>query len=97
MDLFAEPCLGANAEQISDQQHPDHQFRVDRRPSGMAVERRELCAERGEIEKPIDLTQQMASGYMILHPEPVKQLTLLFDLPHHRRALRCNNYIESVT
>lgn len=63
----------------------------------MAVERRKLYAERGEIKKPIDLTQQMASGHMIFNPEPVKQLTLLLDLPHHRRALQSNNHIESVT
>jgi len=39
MDLFAQPPLRADAEAVADDQHPDHQFGIDRRPSNVAVER----------------------------------------------------------
>lgn len=29
MDFFAQTPLGADAEAIADEQHPDHQFRID--------------------------------------------------------------------
>jgi len=38
MYLLAQAALGANAEAIADEQHPDHQFRIDRRSADLAVE-----------------------------------------------------------
>ena len=42
MHLLAEPTLGANAEAITDDQHPDHQFWIDRGPADLAVERPQM-------------------------------------------------------
>src|SRR5215217_147077 len=37
--LLAQPPLRADAEAVADDQHPDQQLRVDRRPPHLAVER----------------------------------------------------------
>jgi hypothetical protein len=37
VDLFAQPPLGADAETIADDQHPDHQHWINRRPSDLTV------------------------------------------------------------
>jgi hypothetical protein len=39
MDLVAQPTLGADPQAIADDQHPDHQLRVDRGPPGLAIVR----------------------------------------------------------
>src|SRR5712671_1598859 len=40
-DFLAKPPLGPDAEAVADDQHPEHQFRIDRGPAGMAVKWRE--------------------------------------------------------
>ncbi len=38
MHLLTETALGADRVAVSDQQHPDHQLRIDRRAASRAVE-----------------------------------------------------------
>lgn len=46
--LLAQATLGADAEAIADQQHPDHSLRIDRGAAHLAVERRQMgCEARG--------------------------------------------------
>ena len=42
MHLLAKSTLGADAEAVADNQHPDHQLGVDRRSPHGAVERCQL-------------------------------------------------------
>ena len=42
MDFFAQPPLGADAEAVANDQHPNQQLRIDRGASGMAVVRSEV-------------------------------------------------------
>ena len=44
MNLFAQPPFRPDPQALSDQQHPDHQFRIDRWPSRRTVERRQMRA-----------------------------------------------------
>ncbi len=37
VDLLAQPTLGADAEAVANNQHPDHQFRIDRGATNLAV------------------------------------------------------------
>jgi hypothetical protein len=37
-DLLAQAALGTDAVAVADNQHPDHELRVDRRPTDLAVE-----------------------------------------------------------
>jgi hypothetical protein len=54
MNLFAQPALRANAEAVTHDQHPHHQFRIDRRPTGVTVERCEVATQLAEVEEPIN-------------------------------------------
>jgi hypothetical protein len=45
LKLFAQPPLGADAVAIADDQHPDHQLGINRRPTNVAIERCQLLAK----------------------------------------------------
>src|SRR6056297_2954224 len=98
MHLFTQPALGPDAEAIPDQQHPDQQFRIDRRAAGVAVELRKMRADAAQIDKPINGPKQMILGNMILQRELVKQRRLRF-LPRsqHCSILPLVRRIESAT
>ena len=44
LDLLAELPFKADAIAVSDDEHPYHQLRINRRPPDVAVERRQLLA-----------------------------------------------------
>ena len=62
VNLFAQPPLRADAEAVTDDQHPDHQLRIDRRPARLAVERPQLLADVAEVHEPVDRPQQVIAG-----------------------------------
>ena len=69
VNLFAQPALGTNAEAVTDDQHPHHQLRIDRRPPGVAVERRQVLAQIAEVEATINPAQQVIGGNVIVEIE----------------------------
>jgi hypothetical protein len=84
VDLVAEPTLRADAEAIADDQHPDHQLRVDRRSAGRAVVRRQQPPDVGKVDEAVDPPQQMVFRHVILDREAVEERTLRHLLrPHH--------------
>jgi hypothetical protein len=83
MDLIAQPPLRANAEAIADDQHPDHQFGIDRRAPHRAVERRQLSPQLTKLHEPIDRAQQMI-GWYVPDRAKTRRTTLpvrFFDVP----------------
>src|SRR5580700_6169388 len=85
IDLLAQPPLRADAEAVTHDQYADHQFQIDRGASDCAVERRQLLSQRAEVEKPVDLAQQVIDWNPILKAKLIKQLRpILALLPHHR-------------
>src|SRR6266536_1807930 len=89
IDLLAQPPLGADAEAVTHDQYADHQFRIDRGPADRAVERRQSLPQRAEVEKPVDLAQQVTDWNPILKAKLIKQLRPIFALlPHHGRCPR---------
>src|ERR1035438_9100459 len=73
MDFLAQPPLGADAEAVAYDQHPDHELGINRRPAGVAIESREVLAQFAQIEKTINAAQQMALGDVIFEIEGVEQ------------------------
>ena len=59
LDLLAQPTLETDRIAVADQQHPDHQLRIDRRASRVAVERRKLGAQPTQIKNRVDPAKQM--------------------------------------
>ena len=80
MHLLAQPPLGADAEAVADDQHPDHQLGIDRRPADRAVEGAKLPSQLDEVDEAIDRPQQMIGRHMPLERELVEQRSLL-DVP----------------
>jgi hypothetical protein len=87
MDLFAESPLGPDAETVSDQKHSDQQLGIDRRAACVTVEISKVGTDTAQVDEPVDGSQQMIRGDVILERELVKQRRLRF-LPrsHHRRS-----------
>jgi hypothetical protein len=44
----------------------DHQFQIDRRPTHLAVERRDLFVQMVEIQHGVEPTQKVICGHSIL-------------------------------
>ena len=84
VDLLAQPPLGANAEAIADDQHPDHQLGINRGPAHAAVERRQLPPQIAKLDEPVDRPQQMIGRNVPFERKLIEQRSL-FDLPmsHH--------------
>ena len=84
VDLLAQAPLGADAEAVSDDEHPDHQFGIDRWPPHRAVEGGQLPPQVVKLHEPVDGAQQMVSWNVPFERELVEQSNLV-DLPmsHH--------------
>lgn len=54
MNLFAQTALGANPVAVANNQHPDHQFRIDRGAAGVAVAICEMPAEFAKIKASVN-------------------------------------------
>ena len=74
MNLFAKPPLGPDAHAVADDQHPDHQLRVNRGPSNLTVKGLQSLTETLELEMPVNAAQQMIGGDVVVEAEVVKQL-----------------------
>ena len=59
MNLLAQPPFRTDTEDVAHQKHPDHQFRIDRRAAGLAVERRKPFAHIAKVDEPVNHTQQV--------------------------------------
>ena len=88
MHLLAEPPLRADAEAVADDQHPDHQLRVDRGPPDLAVEGPQMRADARQVDEAVDRAKQVVGRDVPLQAELVEQ-RLLHHRPfaHHRLNL----------
>src|ERR1700722_18458527 len=87
LHLRAQLPLGADRKHIADNQHPDHQHRIDRRPTSMRVAGRELLVHPIKIKNAVDLSNQMIRRHHFVEIERVEQLTFCALSPSHHRPL----------
>ena len=97
MNLFAKPSLGADPAAVANDEHADHQFGINRGPANRAIERPQLLSNIAQIKKPIDATQQMIVGNVILKAKVVKQSLWRRLRPHHHSALLANHKENGIT
>ena len=94
--LLAQPPLGADAEAIADDQHPNQQLRVDRWPAHLAVERCQFLPQPVEFNKAIDRPQPVLLRHMSFERELVKHCILPdATFPHHQTHSDPPDRIES--
>src|SRR5437868_10951461 len=84
-DLLAQPPLQTDAIAVADDEHPDHQLRVDRGPADVAVERRQLLAKIAQHPRDdwIETAQEMTRWNVFFKVEKVEQLALIDHLTTH--------------
>ena len=88
LDLLAQLPLEAKAVAVTDDEHPDHQLRINRGPPHVAIIGPQMCPNLGQVDEPIDLAKQVTVRDMPLKAEAVKQRLLHHaPLAHHRPNL----------
>jgi hypothetical protein len=85
MHLLNQPALGADPLQVTDHEHANHEFGIDRGPPDAAVVPGHALAHEAEIQQPVDLPQRVVGWDMILEAKDVEQ-RLRRSLPSHHRA-----------
>jgi hypothetical protein len=88
MDLFTQPPLRTNAHCVTDNQHPHHQFGIDRGTASAAIEWLQLLANAIEFEMTVYPPQQVLGGDVIINAEVIKELRRSCLTSHHRSILR---------
>jgi hypothetical protein len=85
LDLLAQLALMPDAIAVADNQHPQHQFGINRGAADLTIERSQLPTELGQYagHNRIDPAQQMAFGDQFIEVERVKQPALITRLPTH--------------
>ena len=89
MHLLAQPTLGADAERIAHDEHPDHQFGIDRWAPRLAIIRPQMLANAAKVNGPVNRAQQVILRHMALEAEAVKQRLLHHCLLAHHRLVSC--------
>ena len=85
----ARPLRTASSQseyrKVADEEHPDHQLRVNRRPADLAVERFQLLPKLSQYPGYgwIDAAKKMMLRNTPLEVEEVEQLALIDRLPTH--------------
>jgi hypothetical protein len=84
LDFTADQSFRADRKDIPHDQHPDHQFRIDRRPTRGRIVRCQFGAKPRKIKSSIDLPHQMIFGNRVAKMKLVEQLTLAtLQTAHH--------------
>ena len=78
--------LVAAAVAVADEEHPDHQLGIDRRPTGLAVVALQTASKIAQVKVAIDAAQQMILRDVGVEIEGVKQPILSAALPSHHLA-----------
>ena len=89
LDLLAQLALMPDAVAVADNQHSQHQFRINRRSADLTIERLQLATELSQYTRHdrIDPAQQMAFGDQFIEVERVKQPALIARLlAHHHQT-----------
>ena len=83
LDLLAQLALIPDAVAVADNQHPQHQFGINRGPADLTIESLQLATELGQYARHdrIDPAQQMVFGDQFIEVERVKQPALIARLP----------------
>src|SRR5580704_15839882 len=87
LHLRAQLPLRADRKHVTHNQHPDHQHRINRRPTRVRVVGRQLLVHPIKIENAVDLPNQMIRRHYLVEIKRVEKLTLAALSPSHHRSL----------
>src|SRR3569833_1397377 len=69
LDFFAQAPLGTNAIAVADDEHADHQLRVDRGPASSAVKAGQMAAQVTQIKEAVNYPQQVIGRDVVLQAQ----------------------------
>jgi hypothetical protein len=72
MNLFAQAAFRPYAHAIADDQHADHQLRIDREATGAAVERFQRLTDVIKVEMSVDASQHVIGRDMVVKAEVIE-------------------------
>jgi hypothetical protein len=81
LNLSAEPPLGTKRKYLAQDQHPDHEHRINRRPASVRVEWSELVVHPTQVQQTVDLPYQVIRRHHLVEIKGVKELALTALLP----------------
>jgi len=90
MHLIAQPPLGPDAVGIANQQHSQHQFRINRGAAYRAIVPGQNRSRLVEVKYRVKLAQRVIGRNVVLKPKLIKQLLPRILPSHHRLFLRCS-------
>ncbi len=84
LNLPANLPLRSNGEDIANDEHPDHQYWINRRPANPRVVGRKLRVDPGQVQDATYLPDEMIFWDHLVEAELVEKLLLVpLDPPHH--------------
>src|SRR5262245_54165085 len=86
LNLPAEQPLRTDGKNVADDEHPDHQHRVNRRAAARRVVGCKLSTHPGHIEHGGDLAHKVIARYHLVVPKLLEKLLLLVLQPQHHRS-----------
>jgi len=72
VNLFAKAALGPNAHAVADDQHADHQLRIDRGSADMAVKRPQRLAQISQVQVTVDAPEHVIRWDVLVEAEIIK-------------------------
>jgi hypothetical protein len=86
LDLAAQRAFRADGEHVADDEHPNHQHRIDRRSSGMRIVRRQPGPNPRQIKNASNGAPQVIVRNHRFEVERIEQLPLILAYPPHHHA-----------
>src|SRR5215469_15594421 len=85
LDILTQLALEADAVAVANDQHPEHQLGIDRRPADLTVEGLQSRPKFGQDPRHdwIEAAQKMMRRNAVFQVERIKQSTLIAGLPPH--------------
>src|SRR6516162_3888904 len=85
LNFLAQLPFGADAVAVADDEHPDHEFGIDRRSPNLTVKGFQFAAQVSQYprHRRIDATQEMPHRDTPFEVKQIEQLALIDHLPTH--------------
>jgi hypothetical protein len=72
MNFLTQAALRPYSHAIADDQHADHQLRIDRGATGVAIMRPQHLTDLIEVEMTVDASQHVIGRHMVIEAKIVK-------------------------
>src|SRR5579864_2530030 len=86
LNVATQCPLRADREHVADDQHPDHELRINRRPTKLRIERSQLRVYPRQVENAGNPPYRVIAGNSLIKTERIEELLLIMLQPTHHRS-----------